>query len=78
MEILYKSDVDYLIFHSQDTVFLISILDKKSITKKMLDNAIQLKEKEFYILPVAVKYQRQKYLNNTVNIKNDLTHVDLS
>lgn len=60
MEILYQSDVDYLIFHSQDTRFLISILDKKSITKEMLDNAIQLKEKEFYILPVAVKISAAK------------------
>lgn len=54
LETLKSSDIDFIIYNSTNLPCL-SILSKNYITDDVLSNAIDLKEKEFYILPGGIK-----------------------
>lgn len=54
LETLKSSDIDFIIYNSTNLPCL-SVLSKNYITDDVLSKAIDLKEKEFYILPGGIK-----------------------
>lgn len=54
MKLLQNSNVDYLIYKSESIPKFI-ILSKKFITDEIIETALDLKDKAFYIIPVGVK-----------------------
>lgn len=55
-EILLKSDVDAFIFNSLQNPQMLTVLTKNSLKKIDIDSLIDLKNKEFYIIPVALYF----------------------
>lgn len=55
-EILLNSDIDAFIFNSVENPKMLTVLTKNSLKKINLDSLIDLKDKEFYIIPAAVKF----------------------
>lgn len=55
-EILLKSDIDAFIFNSVGNPKMLTVLTKNSLKEINLDSLMDLNDKEFYIIPAAVKF----------------------